>query len=178
EQAKFYHKFLEAVRATGYKGTIVGSCWQAGTGLSHLYNLYADYKVGMIDRHNYFGGGTGHNLKTGKMTNASMLSQIGSGLLGTGLQQVSDRPFALSEWTAVSALIIATYGMGLHGCDASFSFAIDQPAYTTTIQSPPSEGVYNVTSPTQLALYPALDMMIYRNDLQEGEPVVDRKVNF
>ena len=186
EQAKFYDKFLEAVRAIGYKGTIVGSCWQAGTGLSHLYNLYADYQVGIIDRHNYFGGGTGHNLKTGKMTNASMLSQIGSGLLGTGLQQVSDRPFALSEWmslipsewTAESAPIIAAYGMGLHGWDASFSFAIDQPAYTPTIQTPPWGGVYNVTTPTQLALYPALAMMIYRNDIDEGETVVDRKVNF
>lgn len=186
EQAKFYTKFLEAVRATGYKGTIVGSCWQAGTGLSHLYNLYADYQVGMIDRHNYFGGGNGHNLKTGKMTNASMLSEIGSGLFGTGLQQVSDRPFAISEWmslipsewTAESAPIIAVYGMGLHGWDASFSFAIDQPTYTPTIQTPPWGGVYNVTSPTQLALYPALAMMIYRNDIQEGETIVDRKVNF
>src|SRR5690606_38790959 len=56
--------------------------------------------------------------------------------------------------------------------------AIDQPAYTPTIQTPPWGGVYNVTSPTQLALYPALAMMIYRNDLKEGEIVVDRKVNF
>ncbi|NHE58529.1 hypothetical protein [Cyclobacterium plantarum] len=186
EQAKFYFKFKEAVRATGYKGTIVASCWQAGTGLSHLYNLYADYQVGMIDRHNYFGGGSGHNLKIGKISNPSMLSQIGSGLFGTGLQQVSDRPFALSEWmslipsewTAESSPIIAAYGLGLQGWDASFSFAIDQPSYTPTIQTPPWGGVYNVTSPTQLALYPALAMMVYRKDILEGETIVDRKINF
>ncbi|WP_162340872.1 hypothetical protein [Cyclobacterium salsum] len=186
EQAKFYQKFQKAVRDTGYKGTIVASCWQAGTGLSHLYNLYADYQVGMIDRHNYFGGGTGHNLRAGEMSNTAMVSKIGSGLLGTGLQQVSGRPFALSEWmslipsewTAESSPIIAAYGMGLQGWDASFSFAIDQPSYTPTIQTPPWGGVYNVTSPTQLALYPALAMMIYRKDLMEGETIVDRKVNF
>ncbi|SHM58327.1 hypothetical protein SAMN04488057_102223 [Cyclobacterium lianum] len=186
EQARFYRKFLDAVRATGYKGTVVASCWQAGTGLSHLYNLYADYQVGMIDRHNYFGGGSGHNLRAGKMSNASMLSQIGSGLFGTGLQQVSDRPFSLSEWmsliptewTAESSPIIAAYGLGLQGWDASFSFAVDQPSYTPTIQTAPWGGVYNVTSPTQLALYPALAMMIYRGDIIEGETIVDRKVNF
>jgi hypothetical protein len=50
EQVKFYARFEKAVRNTGYKGLIVGSCWQAGSGISHLLNLYADYGVGIIDR--------------------------------------------------------------------------------------------------------------------------------
>ncbi|MGB9747665.1 MAG: hypothetical protein ACPLXM_12135 [Bacteroidales bacterium] len=183
EQVKFYQRFVEAIRNTGYRGPIVGSCWQAGTGLTHLLNLHADYLTGYIDRHNYFGGGEGHTLKPGKFSNASMVSSIGSGLFSTGLQQVSDRPFALSEWmslipnewTAESAPIIAVYGMGLQGWDASYVFATDFPHYTTTIQTPWG-GIYNATSPSQLALYPALVNMICRRDVAEGETVVNRNV--
>jgi hypothetical protein len=186
EQMKFYNKFEKAIRDTGYKGVLIGSCWQAGSGLSHLYNLYADYQVGMIDRHNYFGGGRSHNLQEGPFDNSSMLSQIGSGLFGAGLQQVYDRPFAFSEWmslipnewVAESAPLISFYGMGLQGWDASFSFAVDYPDYTPTLQTPPWGGVYNVTSPLQLSMYPALAMSIYRNDVKEAEPFVHRQIDF
>lgn len=184
EQLKYYTKFEAAVRQTGYKGPVVGSCWQAGTGLAHLLNLSADEQVGMIDRHNYFGGGEGHRLAPGKFDNTAMVSKIGSGLFSAGLQQVSTRPFAFSEWmslipnewTAESSPIIAAYGLGLQGWDASYVFATDIPHYTNTIQSG-GGGIYNATSPTQLALYPALARMIYRGDVKEGETVVDRKVD-
>lgn len=184
EQLKFYDKFEKAIRATGYKGTLVGSCWQAGSGLTHLLNLHADYKAGIIDRHNYFGGGGGHTLKPGKFNNSSMLGKIGSGLLSTGMQQVTDRPFAFSEWmslipnewTAESAPIVAAYGMGLQGWDASYVFATDYPHFTPTIQNP-SGGIYNATSPTQLSLYPALAAMIYRGDVKEEEVVVNRTID-
>ena len=183
EQEKFYSKFVEAIRATGYKGVIVGSCWQAGSGITHFYNLYADYKVGPIDRHNYFGGGTGHRLAPGKFRNTAMISQPGSGLLSTGLQMVADRPFQLSEWmsliptewTAESAPLIAVYGMGLQGWDASYAFAMDFSHYSSTVQQ--GNGVYNVPTPTHLALYPALSAMIYRNDIREGDVVANRNVN-
>lgn len=182
EQLKFYKKFEKAIRNTGYKGPLVGSCWQAGTGLAHLLNLHADAEVGIIDRHNYFGGGKGHQLVPGKFDNSAMVSKIGSGLYGTGLQQVADRPFVISEWmslipnewTAESSPIIATYGMGLQGWDASYVFATDVPHYTSTIQS---HGIYNATSPTQMALYPSLARMIYRSDIKEGETIVNRKVD-
>ncbi|NEW85168.1 MAG: hypothetical protein GZ094_22775 [Mariniphaga sp.] len=182
EQLKFYRKFETAIRNIGYKGPIVGSCWQAGTGLAHLLNLHADATVGMIDRHNYFGGGKGHQLAPGKFDNSAMVSKIGSGLYGTGLQQVSDRPFAFSEWmslipnewSAESSPIVAVYGMGLQGWDASYVFATDIPRYSSTIQS---GGIYNATSPTQMALYPALARMIYRGDITEGKTVVNRKIN-
>lgn len=184
EQMKFYKKFEKAVRATGYKGPLVGSCWQAGTGLAHLLNLHTDYEIGIIDRHNYFGGGQGHSLRPGPFSNESMLKLIGSGLFGSGLQQVSNRPFAFSEWmslipnewTAESAPIIAIYGMGLQGWDASYVFATDYRQFTPTIQTP-GGGIYNATTPTQLALYPALAAAIFRNDIYEGSTVVDRRVN-
>jgi hypothetical protein len=183
EQAKFYARFEKAIRSTGYKGLLVGSCWQAGSGISHLLNLHADYGVGIVDRHNYFGGGTGHTLQKGKVNNAAMVSVPGSGLLSTGFQQLSNRPFFISEWmsliptewTAESSPVIAAYGMGLQGWDASYAFAMDYAHFTPTVQS--GHGVYNVTSPTQLALYPALASMVYRNDVTKAPVIANRHVS-
>jgi len=187
QQNKFYKKFTKAIRSTGYKGLITSSNWQAGSGASHYYNLYTDYETGMIDRHNYFGGGTGHTLEPGKFNNASMLNYPGSGLLGSGMQQISDRPFSLSEWlsiipnewTAEATPIIAAYGMGLQGWDASFSFDSQTPYFTSTIEVPNKywPSVYNIMSPTNLLLYPAIARMIYRNDVKEGEIISKRYVS-
>ncbi len=182
EQVEFYERFVAAIRETGYKGTIVGSCWQAGAGITHYYNLAADREVGYIDRHNYFGGGTGHSLVPGKMNNQSMLSSPGSGFLNTGRQQVADRPYAISEWMSLppnewiaeGPAIIGIYGMGLNDWDASYAFASDFPYFTKTIHTP---GVYNVNAPSQLALYPAIAAMIYRNEVEEGELASVRNVN-
>lgn len=184
KQVEFYDRFVQAIRETGYQGPIVGSCWQAGSGLLHLYNIYADYKAGYIDRHNYFGGGTGHRLDTGRVRNQSMVSAPGSGLLSTGLQMVIDRPFAFSEWMSLvpnqwiaeAAPIIAVYGMGLQGWDASYAFASNKSFYTQTVESE-NHGVYNVESPLHLSLYPTLARMIYRNDIKESEPFIIRKVS-
>tara|TARA_R110002050_G_scaffold45001_1_gene106886 strand:- start:22941 stop:25151 length:2211 start_codon:yes stop_codon:yes gene_type:complete len=183
QQLQFYKRFEKAVRNTGYKGVIVSSGWQAGSGISHMYNLHTDYSVGPIDRHNYFGGGKGgHQLTTGFVNNEAMVSLPGSGLLGTGMQQVLDRPFAFSEWmslipnqwTAEASPLIAFYGMGLQGWDASYSFALDSPTYSPTVQS---HSVYNVNSPSQMGLYPALAAMLYRNDISEGPILTERNVN-
>ncbi|MHA4842795.1 hypothetical protein ACX0G7_01465 [Flavitalea antarctica] len=182
QQQLFYSRFVTAIRATGYKGLIIGSCWQAGSGLAHLLNLHADYQAGVIDRHNYSGGGTGHSLKPGNVQNQAMVAHPGSGLLSTGFQQVKDRPFFLSEWmslipnewTAESAPIVAVYGLGLQDWDGSFAFAMDHDRFTPTIQS--GHGVYNVTSPTQLALYPALAAMVYRGDVKPAEIIAQRNV--
>jgi hypothetical protein len=185
KQVEFYEKFEKAVRATGYKGVLVASCWQAGSGISHFYNLHADYLIGMIDRHNYFGGGAGgHSMKPGAVRNTSMLSEPGSGLYSAGMQQVIDRPFAFSEWmslvpnewTAEAAPIIAIYGMGLQGWDASFSFATDIPRFSPYLQSEHG-GVYNATSPLHMGLYPALARMVYRNDITESSVIATRNVH-
>ncbi|MDT0648016.1 hypothetical protein RM545_15060 [Zunongwangia sp. F260] len=184
-QVKFYKKFEKAVRATGYKGVLVASCWQAGSGISHFYNLHADYQVGMIDRHNYFGGGEGgHRMTPGAVKNQAMVSNPGSGLLSTGLQQVVDRPFFFSEWmslvpnqwTAEAAPIIAAYGMGLQGWDASFSFGTDIPSFSDYLTSK-NRGVYNATSPLHTGLYPALARMVLRNDVKESPVIATRNVH-
>jgi len=187
QQTSFYKRFVKEIRNTGYKGVIVGSCWQAGSGVSHYYNLYSDYEVGIIDRHNYFGGGTGHTFKPGKFNNEAMVKTPGFGLLNTGFQQVIDRPFSISEWMSIipnewnaeSSPIIAAYGMGLQGWDASFSFSSQKSFFTPMLQIPSKiwPSVYNVMSPTQLSLYPALARMIYRNDVEEGEVISVRNVN-
>ncbi len=181
QQMNFYNRFKDSVRSTGYRGPVIGSCWQAGSGPTHYYNLHTDYKMGIIDRHNYFGGGTGHRLVPGRFKNNAMVSKPGSGQLSTGIQQVKDRPFALSEWMnlppnewiAEGAPIVACYGLGLQGWDASYSFAMDNQEFTNTIHTP---GVYNVTSPTQMALYPALVSTLYNGDLKEGRLIHQKNV--
>jgi hypothetical protein len=104
-----------------------------------------------------------------------MLTEPGSGLLSTGMQQVLDRPFAFSEWmsllpnewTAEASPLIAAYGMGLQGWDASYSFASNEPRISSTVQAR-GHGVYNTDAISQMGLFPSLANMIYRNDVQEG----------
>jgi len=183
EQSKFYDRFVAAIRKTGYKGPVVGSCWQAGSGLTHYYNLYADYKAGIIDRHNYSGGGTGHSFKTGNVENTPMISHPGSELLSTGFQAVADRPFAISEWmnlianewVAEGVPLIAAYGMGLQGWASSFAFASNDTKLSPTLQSV-QHGVYNVDAITHIGLYPAISRMIYRGDVTEGKLIANRTV--
>jgi hypothetical protein len=184
EQQNFYTRAVSMIRSTGYKGTIVASCWQAGSGFSHFFNLDNDYQTGIIDRHNYFGGGTGHSLKPGKVNNESMLVSPGSGLLGTGMQKVQGRPFVFSEWmslvpnewTAEAVPLVAAYGLGLQGWDGSFAFASNDTKYSPTIQSA-NHGVYNAESPLHFGLYPAIANMIYRRDIDEGKLLASRNVN-
>ena len=88
-----------------------------------LLQLELRFQVGYIDRHNYFDG-KGPEMFT---WNARPLAR---GYLGSGLQQVIDRPFGLSEWihvypnvyAAEGPAITAAYGMGLQGWDASYEF--------------------------------------------------------
>ncbi|NLE96137.1 MAG: hypothetical protein GX600_10745, partial [Dehalococcoidia bacterium] len=129
-QKEFYDRFTKAVRATGYKGPLVGSCWTTPAGLPSYYNLLTDYQVGVIDRHNYFGGQDGYSPHTGPFKNITHLDKPGSGLLSFGLHQAVDRPFQLSEWNTVfpdqwaleSPTLVAAYGIGLQGWDASYQF--------------------------------------------------------
>lgn len=179
----FYNRFADSIPANGYKGLIVASCWQAGSKLTHYYNLHADVQTGIIDRHNYFGGGTGHRLEPGAGNTQSMLEKSGSGLLSTGMQLVYGKPFTFSEWSsklpnkwgAESTSLIATYNMGLQGWAGSYSYASNTPRISMLVQAE-NHGVYNVDSPIQMGLYPFLVRMIYRNDVQEGKVMASRTV--
>jgi hypothetical protein len=174
-QDKFYARMAKAIRDAGYQGPLVGSPWQAPAMVPHYYNLESDAEVGVIDRHNYFDGFQ------------STMMKPGSGYLSSGLQQVAGHPFALSEWTHVypnvhlaeGPPIVAAYGMGLQGWDASYEFQSGHyggPDFRAGVGEKPW-GVWNVDLPSQLGQYPALARMIARGDVSEGEVISTRRVS-
>jgi hypothetical protein len=172
-QVEFFHRYGRAVRDAGYQGQFVGSNWQAGRAFSHFANLHADYLVGTIDRHNYFGG---------ERANASMLARGGSGMLSSGMQQVADRPFMLSEWIHVfpsewgveGPAILGAYGMGLQGWDVSFMFQNgDNGAFSDRL----GRQAWDVTAPQILGVYPAVARHIHRGDVRQSDVVAVRSVH-
>ena len=178
-QCEAYDRYVAAVRKTGYDGEILGSNWQAGRAFSHYANLHSDARVGLIDRHNYFGGGGGGK---GKFNNASMLARAGSGLLSSGLQQVDDRPFMLSEWIHVfpnewgveGPAVIAAYGMGLQGWDVSYLF---QNGDDATFSEQLGRQQWDVMAPQILGLFPAVARQVLRGDVKPSELVAARNVH-
>ena len=94
--------------------------------------------------------GTGGSLPPTRTATASageimgtMLRNPGQGLLQVGMYQVEDRPFNYSEWSATppnwyqaeAAPMVAFYGMGLQGWDASFQFASNNYYYNSGYES-------------------------------------------
>jgi len=177
-QNRFYSKFVKAIRDAGYQGPLTGSPWQAPTMLPHYYNLYSDYKVGFIDRHNYFGG-------TGAPMFHSMLTRPGSGYFSSGLEQVADRPFALSEWihvypntySAEGPPVVAAYGMGLQGWDASYEFQSTAGPGFDDIAGKFPWGVWSADVPTSLGQFPTLSRMVLRGDVKQGDVIAVRRVS-
>jgi hypothetical protein len=175
-QNKFYSRFVKAIREAGYRGPLCGSPWQAPAMLPHYYNLRSDYLVGYIDRHNYFGEGLFD----------SLLAKPGSGYFSSGLQQVADRPFGLSEWITVypalfsadGPALIAAYGLGLQGWDSSYEFQ-SQSAHRLFGDRAgwPPWGVWEADIPTQIGQFPALARMIYRGDVKEAPVISTRRVS-
>ncbi|MEI8194587.1 MAG: hypothetical protein WCI73_01625 [Phycisphaerae bacterium] len=176
-QNQFYGKFVKAIRNAGYQGPLVGSPWQAPAMLPHYYNLRSDDLVGYIDRHNYFGEGF-HD---------TMLPTPGGGYLSSGLQQVANKPFGISEWihvypslySAEGPVLMAAYGMGLQGWGASYEFA------SSSARSNPASalvgnlpwGVWNADAPTQLGQYPILARMIHRGDVTTAPIISTRRIS-
>jgi len=178
KQNAFYSRYVKAIRNTGYEGEILASNWQAGRAFSHYYNLHSDSLVGLIDRHNYFGGGS-----PTRINNATMLTHPGSGMISAGMQQVDDRPFMLSEWIHVQPnewsvegpAIIGTYGLGLQGWDASFMFENDDSAHFNKALY---EKMWNdVTKPNVLGFCPAISRQVLRGDVEESKKIAVRYVH-
>ena len=180
-QDEFYMRFQKAAREAGYDGPMIGSNWQAGSNLSHYYNLWSDAKVGIVDRHNYFGGA-----KRGKMSgpfnNASMLRSPGSATLSAGMQQVEGHPFMLSEWIHVQpneygvegVAIIGAYGMGLNAWDVSFLFQNgDEGGYSKALCG----HAWDVTVPKIIGAFPAIARQVHRGDVKESPVVAPRYVH-
>ncbi len=168
-QNEAYARWVEAARAAGYEGEIVASNWQAGQNFSHYYNLHSDYLVGLIDRHNYFGGLN------------SMLSAPGFGILSSGMQQVADRPFMLSEWMhefpnewgVEGPAIIGAYGLGLQDWDVSYIFR-DGEAGTF---SEKLGGGLDAAAPNILGVFPAVARQVRRGDVRASQVLVPRYVH-
>ena len=176
-QCEANDRYVAAVRKAGYVGEILGSNWQAGRAYSHYANLYSDARVGLIDRHDYFGGGGG-----GKIADASMLAMPGSGILSAGMQQVAGRPFMLSEWIHVAPTewgvegpaIIGAYGLGLQGWDVSYLF---QNRDTGGFSDQIGRDKWEVTTPQVLGVFPAVARQVLRGDVREAEAVAPRYVH-
>jgi hypothetical protein len=185
-QNNYYKRALAAIRATGFKGEIVTSNWQAGSGPAHLLNLYSDATFGMVDRHNYMGGASGptqHMLMPGyTLENETMLGNAGSQLLSTGMQQVKDKPFVISEWlvvppaewAAADNTIMAAYGMGLQDWDMSYHFVSNGTGFTDTLNYP-REKKFNNLTPVGVGMYPVLSRMVLRGDITPGEVIAVRR---
>ncbi len=178
-QCEAYDRYVAAVREAGYDGEILGSNWQAGRALSHYANLHSDYRVGLIDRHNYFGGSRRGQKE---FNNSSMLVRAGSGTLSSGMQQVVDRPFMLSEWIHVfpnewgaeGPAIIGAYGLGLQGWDASYMFQNrDEGGFSKIVGGQP----WDVTAPQVLGVFPAVARQVLRGDVAESDVLAVRNVH-
>jgi hypothetical protein len=178
-QCQAYDRYVAAVRGAGYEGEIIGSNWQAGRALSHYANLHTDYRVGLIDRHNYFGG---RRRGAKEFNNGSMLVRAGSGTLSSGMQQVVDRPFMLSEWIHVfpnewgaeGPAIIGAYGLGLQGWDVSYLFQNrDEGGFSRIVGGQ----AWDVTAPQVFGVFPALARQVLRGDVAESDVLAVRNVH-
>lgn len=186
-QSQFYSRFAKSIRDTGYVGPLVGSCWVTPPGVPQYLNLQNDYEVGFIDRHSYFGGQGGWQPKPGPFASGAQVDSPGSGLLSQGFLRTARRPFALSEWTTVfpneytseSQVIVAAYGMGLQGWNASYCFASHVNEYKGRSMAwhVDEPRLWTVDLPTQIGLYPVLARMLYRGDIAEGPVISTRRVS-
>jgi len=165
-QKEYYEKFARAVRETGYRGALVGSCWQAANWLGHLYNVLSDRDIGHIDRHNY---------------STADLADPGVGLLSCGLQAVLDRPYSFSEWAGgyrvgmrLDVPMVAAYGMGLQGWDMSMQFAWADAGVLPYQHLGVNDECNDFAV---LSQYPALARMVRRGDVTQGEVVGNRRVS-
>lgn len=172
-QNDFYSRFLKAIRDTGFEGPVVASNWQAGSTIGHLLNLHSDHLVGIVDRHNYFGGARKGLERDVEFAHGSLLSQPGIGSLSAGLQQVEGRPFMLSEWIHVQPneyyaegpAVLGAYGWGLNGWDVSYMFEnADQGEFSEKL----GKSNWDVANPALIANFPAIARQVRRMDVSES----------
>jgi hypothetical protein len=177
-----YETYRQRLRGIGYQGVVVSTGWQAGGPAASSGNLWTDDGCDAIDRHDYFGGGAGgHQITTGSVNNGTHLSRPGSGILSSGLFQVEDKPYIMTEWTssppnqwkAEIAPLFAFYGMGLQGWDASMQFAGHRSAMG---DGWPGMSSYVTETPHYIAQFPALAFAIYKGHIREGSLVSARRI--
>lgn len=182
-QRDYYERTVRRLRETGFRGVTVATAWKSGGPAASLANLYCDTAADAIDRHNYFGGGAGgHGIAEGRISQDTHLSQPGHGLLAMGLFQVHDRPFVSSEWSqmppnpwkAEAAPLLACYGLGLQGWDASCHFSLGNDRLG---DGWPDQGKYATHTPHYLGQFPALAFAVHNRHIREGDVVALRAVS-
>jgi hypothetical protein len=182
-QRNTYELYQQRLRNLGYKGVTVSTAWRAGGPAASAANIWTDDVMEAIDRHNYFGGGEGgHNITAGSVSNDTHLDKAGRGILSTGLWQVEDKPFIITEWTqkppnqwkAEIAPLIVFYGLGLQGWDASYHFAGSR-SYMG--DGWPRMRSYVTETPHYIGQFPALAFAIYKGHFNEGEIISARRLS-
>jgi len=179
-QREFYKRREKEMRELGFKGVTVTTAWRSGGPAADAANLYCDTACDMIDRHNYFGGGAGgHVITEGEISTDSHLLKPGSGLLGLGMLQVGKRPFSVTEWSMMppnefkleAAPLMAFYGFGLQGWDASYHFN----GFGNRI----GDGWHNLSkyvtfTPHYMGQFPALAFAVRNGHVKEGDVAAAR----
>jgi len=182
-QRGFYERREALLRAAGFRAVTVTTAWQAGGPAAHLANLWTDTAADAVDRHAYFGGGSGgHHVRAGPVDDATHLERPGTGILARGLEQWQDRPFFLSEWTqsppnrwkAEITPLIALYGMGLHGWDAAVHFAAGENGRYAG--GWPNEGSYVTETPHYAAQMAVLARAVHQGHVRAGPPAAARRL--
>jgi hypothetical protein len=180
-QRRTYETYQQRLRDLGYRAVTVSTAWDAGGPAASAANLWTDDALGAIDRHNYTGGGAGgHNITTGAVNNDTHLDKAGRGILSSGLWQVEDKPFIMTEWTqkppnqwkAEIAPLVAFYGMGLQGWDASYHFAGSRSAMG---DGWPGMSSYVTETPHYIGQFPALAFALYHGHFTEGATAAARR---
>ncbi len=181
-QREGYERREKALRSFGCKAMTVTTAWRAGGPAADPANLWTDDAMEMIDRHNYTGGGDGgHGVKEGKVKNETHLSTPGGGLLAVGLYQVEDKPFSITEWTqlppnqwkAEAAPLIAFYGLGLQGWDASYHFLSSRNRMG---EGWPNLNSYVTDTPHFIGQFPALAFAIAKGHIREAPLAAARRL--
>ena len=181
-QRGYYQKHMERLREIGYQAVTITTAWRAGGAAADAANLLCDTAAGMISRHNYFGGGIGgHDVRVGKVNNSSHLPQPGGGILSSGMYQIEDRAFCMTEWTSKPpnqwkleiAPLVAFYGLGLQGWDASYHFL---NAYNRIGNGWPGQRSYVTDTPHYIGQFPALAFAIYNNHIKTAPIAAARRV--
>lgn len=181
-QRTLFEECKAAIRGAGFRGVVITTAWQSGSPASDAANLWTDTAGDMIDRHNYFGGGAGgHGIAEGKVNNGSHLSAPGSGLFSIAMRQVENMPFSVTEWTqlppnqwkAEAAPIMAFYGLGLQGWDASWHFA---QSGTRIGDGWPGMRSYATDTPHYIGQFPALAAAIHSGHIAEGSIIAARRL--
>ena len=182
-QRNCYETYQRRLRNISYKAVTVSTAWKAGGPAASAANLWTDDAMEAIDRHNYFGGGSGgHSITTGSVNNSTHLNKAGRGILSSGLWAIEGKPFIMTEWTqkppnqwkAEIAPLVAFYGMGLQGWDASYHFAGSQ-SYMG--DGWPRMSSYVTETPHYICQFPALAFAIYNGHFDEGDIVSARRLS-